>query len=82
MQEWCDWQLTPERIRGEVSRRCAIQIDVYLGLRIGPALSRPQRWCVRETRTPEGKGKGSFSGFGSVVHTDTQTFPGLHLTCS
>ena len=35
----------------------AAQHYTSLGLRIGPALSRPQRWCVRETRTPEGKGK-------------------------
>ena len=28
-----------------------------LGLRIGPALSRPQRWCVRETRSPRRKRK-------------------------
>jgi len=35
----------------------AAQHHTSLGLRIGPALSRLQRWCVRETRTPEGKGK-------------------------
>jgi len=33
MQVWCDWQVTLSALEVRFSRRCAIQIDVYLYLR-------------------------------------------------